>query len=71
MHRTLVALALAGMAGALGACGAMQDLRVEYDNTVRDASGKIVQFLYGEDGLDVSRTEAGKINVKKIIENIE
>lgn len=50
---------------------AMQDLRVEYDNTVRDASGKIVQFNYGEDGLDVSRTEAGKINVKKIIENIE
>lgn len=27
MHRTLVALALAGMAGALGGCGAFQDLR--------------------------------------------
>jgi DNA-directed RNA polymerase subunit A' len=50
---------------------AMQDLKVEYDNTVRDASGKIVQFNYGEDSLDVSRTEAGRINVKKIIENLE
>ena len=50
---------------------AMQDLKVEYDNTVRDASGKIVQFNYGEDSMDVSRTEAGKLNVKKIIENLE
>jgi DNA-directed RNA polymerase subunit A' len=49
---------------------AMQDLKVEYDGTVRDASGKIVQFNYGEDNLDVSRTEAGRINVKKIIENL-
>ena len=33
---------------------ALQDLRVEYDNTVRDASGNIVQFLFGGDGIDVS-----------------
>jgi DNA-directed RNA polymerase beta' subunit len=25
---------------------------VNYDMTVRDSSGAIVQFLYGEDGLD-------------------
>lgn len=50
---------------------AMQDLKVEYDLTVRDASRKIVQFNYGEDGLDVSKTEAGSINVKKIIEEME
>lgn len=49
---------------------AMQDLKVEYDFTVRDASKKIVQFNYGEDGLDVSKTEAGKINVKNIIDSI-
>ena len=49
---------------------AMQDLKVEYDNSVRDASGKIVQFNYGEDNLDVSRTEAGRLNVKKIIEGL-
>ncbi|MFH1650190.1 MAG: DNA-directed RNA polymerase subunit A' [Candidatus Woesearchaeota archaeon] len=49
---------------------ALQDLKVEYDYTVRDAAKKIVQFAYGEDGLDVSKTEAGKINVKKIIDEV-
>ncbi|HJX50700.1 MAG TPA: DNA-directed RNA polymerase subunit A', partial [Candidatus Nanoarchaeia archaeon] len=32
---------------------ALQDIRVEYDKTVRDGSGRIVQFKYGEDGKDV------------------
>ncbi len=48
---------------------AMQDLRVEYDNTVRDASGRIVQYVYGEDGIDVSKSEGGIVNVKQIVEN--
>ena len=48
---------------------AMQDLKVEYDETVRDSSKKIIQFKYGEDGLDVSKTESGIIDVKKIVEN--
>ncbi len=47
---------------------ALQDLKVEYDDTVRDGSGRIVQFNYGEDSVDVSKSEGGKINVKKIIE---
>ena len=33
---------------------ALQDIRVEYDKTVRDGSGRIIQFRYGEDGKDVS-----------------
>jgi len=33
---------------------ALQDIRVEYDGTVRDGSGNIMQFKYGEDGKDVS-----------------
>jgi len=33
---------------------ALQDIRVEYDKTVRDGSEKIIQFKYGEDGRDVS-----------------
>jgi len=33
---------------------ALQDIRVEYDKTVREGSGKIIQFKYGEDGKDVS-----------------
>ncbi len=49
---------------------ALQDVRVEYDDTVRDAVGNIVQFKYGEDGIDVSRSEAGQVNVKSIIEQV-
>ena len=33
---------------------ALQDLKVEYDKTVRDASENIIEFKYGEDGKDVS-----------------
>jgi len=33
---------------------ALQDLKIEYDGTVRDASGGIVQFIYGDDGYDIS-----------------
>ncbi|MBI4145497.1 DNA-directed RNA polymerase subunit A' [Candidatus Woesearchaeota archaeon] len=50
---------------------AMQDLRVEYDGTVRDATGKIIQFKYGEDSVDVSRSENGKINIQRIIDTTE
>ena len=49
---------------------AMQDLKVEYDNTVRDASKKIIQFDYGEDGIDVSKSENGFINVSRVIETV-
>src|SRR3989344_2968120 len=34
---------------------ALQDLKVEYDGTVRDASENIVQFSYGGDGKDPAR----------------
>jgi DNA-directed RNA polymerase I subunit RPA1 len=30
----------------------LEELKVNYDMTVRDSSGAVVQFLYGEDGLD-------------------
>ena len=36
---------------------AMEDLKVEYDGTVRDACGNIVQVTYGEDGLDSVKLE--------------
>jgi len=49
---------------------ALQDLRVEYDKTVRAASNEIVQFCYGEDDIDISKSEAGSINVKKIIREV-
>jgi DNA-directed RNA polymerase beta' subunit len=33
----------------------MEGLRVEYDTSVRDSDGSLVQFLYGEDGLDPTK----------------
>jgi len=50
---------------------ALQDLRLEYDNTVRDATKKIIQFKYGEDGIDVSKSEGGTINVKKFVDMVK
>lgn len=35
----------------------MEDLMVAYDGTVRNAVGEIVQFLYGEDGMDPTQLE--------------
>ncbi|KAF7850854.1 hypothetical protein BT93_L4940 [Corymbia citriodora subsp. variegata] len=34
----------------------LECLKVSYDHTVRDADGSIVQFYYGEDGIDVHKT---------------
>ncbi len=42
---------------------AMVDLRVEYDRTVRDGEGRIIQFLYGEDGIDVSKSYFGEVKL--------
>ncbi|MBS3093705.1 DNA-directed RNA polymerase subunit A' [Candidatus Pacearchaeota archaeon] len=39
---------------------ALQDIRVEYDKTVRDGSGRIIQFRYGEDGKDVAELHRDK-----------
>ncbi|KAJ4725928.1 DNA-directed RNA polymerase subunit [Melia azedarach] len=36
---------------------ALEDLSIHYDNTVRNASGCIVQFLYGDDGMDPANME--------------
>jgi len=49
---------------------AMQDLKVEYDGTVRDASRKVVQISYGEDSLDVSKTKGGVVDVKRIVQSV-
>ncbi len=41
---------------------ALQDLKVEYDGTVRDSRGHVIQFLAGEDGIDPVKSDNGKIN---------
>nr|PVC51949.1 DNA-directed RNA polymerase [Theileria orientalis] len=35
---------------------AMEDVIVCYDATVRDSNGNVIQFKYGEDGIDVSKS---------------
>ncbi len=50
---------------------ALQDLRVEYDQSVRTPNGMIIQYRYGEDGVDPSKSDAGKaVNVEKIVERV-
>jgi len=34
---------------------ALQDLRKEYDGTIRDSNNNLIQFKYGDDGLDVTK----------------
>ncbi len=51
---------------------AMEHLRVEYDETVRNSVGDIVQFKYGEDGVDPARSDHGKaVNVSRLVDQIE
>ena len=35
----------------------LEDLKVEYDMTVRNNKGRVVQFVYGEDGFDAIKVE--------------
>ena len=39
----------------------LEDLKVEYDLTVRNNRGKIIQFAYGDDGIDSTRVEAQSV----------
>jgi DNA-directed RNA polymerase subunit A' len=46
---------------------ALEHIKVEYDLTVRDPDGNIIQFLYGEDGIDPAKSDHGKaVNVKRL-----
>ncbi len=51
---------------------ALQDLKVDYDGTVKEqTSGLIVQFRYGEDGIDPMKSFRGKaVDVKRVIKEI-
>jgi len=41
---------------------ALEDVMVKYDGTVRNSMGDIVEFVYGEDGLDGARIESQKVD---------
>jgi len=42
---------------------AMEDVMVKYDGTVRNALGDVVQFVYGEDGIDATQIENQKMDI--------
>jgi DNA-directed RNA polymerase subunit A' len=51
---------------------ALEHLRLEYDGTVRSSVGDIIQFKYGEDGVDPAKSDHGKaVNVSRLIEQIK
>lgn len=47
----------------------LEGLMVSYDASVRDADGSVIQFLYGEDGLDVTKQKY-LTNFDFILENV-
>ncbi len=50
---------------------ALLDIKAEYDGTVRDANGEIIQFIYGDDGIDPAKSEHGKsVNIDAVIERV-
>ncbi|MEM2081783.1 MAG: DNA-directed RNA polymerase subunit A' [Candidatus Bathyarchaeia archaeon] len=51
---------------------ALEHIRLEYDGTVRNSAGDIIQFRYGEDGVDPAKSDHGKaVNVSRLIDQIK
>ena len=49
---------------------ALEHLKIEYDHTVRDPHGNIIQYLYGEDGIDPAKSDHGEaVNILRLIES--
>ena len=49
---------------------ALEHLKIEYDQTVRDPHGNIIQYIYGEDGIDPAKSDHGEaVNVSRLIES--
>ena len=49
---------------------ALEHIKLEYDGTVRDPHGHIVQFVFGEDEIDVARSDHGEaFNINRLIES--
>lgn len=42
---------------------ALEEATVRYDGTVRDSHGNVIQFLYGEDGLDGAHIEKQAVDI--------
>jgi len=51
---------------------ALEDVKVENDGTVRHSGGQIIQFKYGEDGVDPTRSLNGNaVDVDRIIADVK
>jgi len=51
---------------------ALEDVKVDNDGTVRHSGGQIIQFVYGEDGVDPTRSMNGKaVDVNRIIADMK
>ena len=51
---------------------ALEDVKVEDDRTVRQAGGQIIQFVYGEDGIDPAKSLNGKsVDVDRVIQDVK
>ena len=53
----------------------MEDIKIQYDGTVRDSFGKIYQLAYGEDMIDPKKTVRVKgqqevCDITRIVENL-
>ncbi len=46
---------------------ALYEMYAYYDGSVRDTTGRVIQYKFGEDGMMVNKTEKGKLNIDSII----
>ena len=50
---------------------ALEDLRVKYDGTVRNTANTVVQFRYGGDGIDPTRSKEGEgVDVEGVVSTV-
>jgi len=50
---------------------ALEHIRLEYDSTVRNSAGDIIQFQYGEDGVYPAKSDHGKaVNVSRLVDQL-
>lgn len=47
----------------------LQDLKVTEDLTLRDSNGNIIQFMVGEDGIDPTKSDWGRLNWQDYVEH--
>jgi DNA-directed RNA polymerase subunit A' len=50
---------------------AMQDLSSHYDKTIRNSTGEVIQFVFGDDNIDPAKSDNGNaVNVDVILEKV-